>query len=430
MKNAKLVIILYALRQFSFSKGVFSLFFFDKGFSIGELAIYFTAMRLSQTVLEIPSGMIADKFGRRRSLQISRVLFLIALLLLIFSQNITFVILAALLEGVCNALYSDSDVSLVYDELNKEEKSHLYPKFIAMYDGIGFVALSVASVIGASVASVAPLVVTLIMKIPIIITHFFLSRKLVDGVSDGRLKPKSIETRHLKESWRYVTKNRDIMKIIYFSAVIFAFNVMIWDYYQAYGVAINMPIGMFGWVVVGFSIAEGLPQFMSYKYVRPKNFEILYVTLITMSALFGIASALLGNVTGFIFLILSVVVNGFSFPVSAAIIHKHADTKHRTTIASFGTLFGMLLYSLYGLFFGVIAEDYGVFAAFGFVSLATFVAASVYLFLHFVRPFLKKHKTLAHALHIPEALVEKPEHEHQPGKGHRQVYRHKSRWQY
>jgi|GEM_PF-2379104 Arabinose efflux permease len=430
MKNAKLCILLHVIRQFSFSGAIFSLFYFSKGFTIGDLAVFLTATKLSQAILEIPCSIFADKFGRKTSVQLSRLLTIVEILVLVFCFSLTAMVIAALIEGFCLALYSDSDTSLVYDNLEKEGKTSLYPKFIATYNALGYLSYGIASVIGATLATLVPFSTIVMLRIPFVILHMFLAGKLIDRVSDElkidyteitvKKRPSHLDFVHLKEGWKHIIKNRNIIKILYFSAVIFAFNHVTWDYYQVYGREIDLPIAMFGWVALLFAIAQGIPQFISYKYVKPKNFSSLFTGLIALAAVLMVISALLHNETGFIFLILSVVVSGFSFPISAAIIHKHANTEHRITISSIGTLSGMLLYSVYGLFIGTIASDSdNIFLAIGFVAMITVGAALLYMIMHVVRPLLHKHDKFVQMMHIPDSILDHDEEEDNDGYKHR-----------
>ncbi|MCL2085922.1 MFS transporter [Candidatus Saccharibacteria bacterium] len=399
MRNIRLIILMKFIRDLAFSSAVFNIFFADRGFSVGELAIYFTTIRVAQTILEVPMGMFADRFGRKRSIQLSRLVVIVAFLILIGAQDFWMFIVVAALDGLCNALYSNSDTSIMYDDLRKQGKTKSYAKMIAIYNGLGFVAFAIASLVGVMIAEYS-LVATFVMRIPIFMIHFAIAG-MVREDRTAIVKSTAHSLGMIKESWKKVIRNRHVMRIIYFGAVIFAFNLIVWDYYQSYGMAINMPLMMFGWMAVGFSVAEGLPQFLAFRFVNPKSFARLFLALVAVSGTLGIVSAILGNMAGFVLLIIAVFVTGFSFPISDAIMHKHAGNKYRTTVCSFGTLFSMLSYAVMSLVFGVIAERAGVFTAFLFVSLVTLGMAVFYIIIHVFRNRLKKYHFIFSDIIVP-----------------------------
>jgi MFS family permease len=388
MRNVRIVVIMKILRELAFSSPIFNLFFASRGFSIGDLAIYLTTLRMTQTALEVPMGIFADKFGRKRAIRLSRIAVILGFIVMIFANSLWMFLIAAVLDGLCNALYSNADTAIVYDELQKQGKTKSFARFIAIYNGLGWLSYSFAAVIGAMIAEHS-MVTTLIIRLPIFIIHFLVAGMLKDERSESQnTRPKMAA---FKESWSKITRNRHIMRIIYFSSVIFAFNLIVWNYYQSYGMEIGLPIILFGWVAVAFSFAEGVPQFISHKFVNPKHFSKLYLALITASAAFGVGSAILQNGIGFIMLIISVIITGFSFPISSAIIQRHAGNKYRATVSSFGTLFCMLTYAVINLMFGFIADKIDIFGAFLAVSSLALAAAVAYAIIHYARPWLSRY---------------------------------------
>jgi MFS family permease len=388
MRNVRIVVIMKFLREMAFSAPIFNLFFASRGLSVGDLAIYFTTFRMTQTALEVPMGVLADRFGRRRAIRLSRLAVIISFIIMILADSLLMFLIAAILDGVCNALYSNADTAIVYDELQEQGKTKSFARFIAIYNGLGWLSYSIAAIIGAMIAEQS-MVMTLVIRLPVFIVHFAVAGMLKDKRSEPNSKRAS--TAAFKESWSKITRNRHIMRIIYFSSVIFAFNLIVWNYYQSYGMEIGLPIIMFGWVAVAFSFAEGVPQFLSHKFINPKHFSKLYLILITASAAFGVGSAIFQDGVGFVMLIISVIITGFSFPISSAIIQRHAGNKYRTTVSSFGTLFCMLTYAIINLLFGFVADQFNIFMAFLLVSLLALIAAITYAFVHYARPRLSRY---------------------------------------
>ena len=63
-----------------------------RGFSLVEIGVAETAFHIVSLIFEIPSGVLADVFGRKRMLIVSTIMAIISDLVMIFSFNL-FVIL-------------------------------------------------------------------------------------------------------------------------------------------------------------------------------------------------------------------------------------------------------------------------------------------------------------------------------------------------
>lgn len=412
MENAKLAIWLTCVRHFSLSGAVFSVFFIlDRGFSVADFAIFQTVVRLSQAALEIPSGIFADKFGRRRSVMISRVLVVAAFVLIAWGASLPMMLVAAILDGIAMALYSDSDTSLVYDSYKKLGRSKDYPKFIAVYNAMGMASFGVASVIGASLAAAGvPIVWLIVSRIPLFILQYFMAKGFREKVSKAAAPKASQTLRHLKATWGQVLKHRGLVKIIYFHSIILGANLVVWAFYQPYGLAINMSLAGFGWIALLFAVAEGFPQFIAYKYVRAGGFSKMYVILILLIGLLHVGAFFLQNMAGFVLLIISTFLAGFSFPLSAAIVQRYAKTEYRTTIMSLSTLFGIGTFSVAGLVFAMAADQWDVFAGFGVIGGGTVIGALIYIAVRWVRPYMHKHGVWLWLQHMHESMHE-PAHD-------------------
>lgn len=97
-----------------------------------EAMSVFALMSLTTAFLEIPTGVVSDKWGRKKTLTIGCFLsFLnVAALALALHSNYSlwFLYAAALLQGAAGALYSGNNEALIYETLKTLRISHAFPK--------------------------------------------------------------------------------------------------------------------------------------------------------------------------------------------------------------------------------------------------------------------------------------------------------------
>ncbi|MDR0463292.1 MAG: MFS transporter [Pseudomonadales bacterium] len=396
-KNIKIVFILRFLRHFAFMGGIFNLFLIERGFGIADLAIYFTLRRMAQMFFEIPVGYIINIIGRKRGLQLSRLSILGAFTILAVTDNYAIMMVAAVLDGLCNAFYSDTDTSLIYDELKQKRQEKLYSRLLARYNLVGMIAFSIASIIGATLANhfySHSLIFTFYMTIPVYITHIILTNKIKETVNISQrsknmlLSPFNI----FSTGFKNIVGNKNLLKVVYFSSILFAFHLIVWDYWQNYGQIIELPLYIFGWIAFIFSMAEAGPQFISHRFFKPKNFTKLYIVVSVMVFTLGLGSSILANHLGLALLIGATIITGFSFPISDAIFHYHIKSKDRNILCSFNRLIQMMTYTICTLFFGVISDRYSIFAGLAFISSLVLMATIIYTTIHFLKPKKYRYK--------------------------------------
>ncbi|CRM87960.1 multidrug resistance protein [Pseudomonas sp. 22 E 5] len=129
-------------------RSLFVLYLLQLGITQGEIGILQSFLFFSCVALEIPSGLLADRYGRKCSLIIGfSGLFLSGIGFLLFSSFIPFAILFCLF-GASIAMGSGSDRALLYDNLLAENRTAEYPKILSRARAIGAVSLGLSMFVG------------------------------------------------------------------------------------------------------------------------------------------------------------------------------------------------------------------------------------------------------------------------------------------
>jgi MFS family permease len=129
-------------------RSLFVLYLLQLGITQGEIGILQSFLFFSSVALEIPSGLLADRYGRKLSLIIGFLgLFLSGVGFLLFSSFIPFAIIFCLF-GASIAMGSGSDRALLYDNLLAEHRTEEYPKILSRARAIGAVSLGLSMLLG------------------------------------------------------------------------------------------------------------------------------------------------------------------------------------------------------------------------------------------------------------------------------------------
>ncbi len=103
---------------------------------------------LVSVIAEIPTGVIADKYGKRLSLILGNLAFGIGTLSYFVGHSFTAFVLAEILMGIGQALYSGADEALFYDTLKTLGYEKYTNFFVAFSDNINIIGFFVSNLLG------------------------------------------------------------------------------------------------------------------------------------------------------------------------------------------------------------------------------------------------------------------------------------------
>jgi MFS family permease len=131
-----------------FQRGVFVLFLAARGFSAAQIGVLQAALYLTAAFAEIPTGLFADRFGRRASVMTGQLLVAAGLAGQVFAHGfgVYFLLFAAM--GFGNALASGAETALLYDLLRREGLHGSYMWVNSRYTAIGSTVMAVAITLG------------------------------------------------------------------------------------------------------------------------------------------------------------------------------------------------------------------------------------------------------------------------------------------
>lgn len=129
-------------------RSLFALYLLQLGITQGEIGLLQSFLFFSSVALEIPSGLLADRYGRKFSLAIGFLgLFISGIGFLLFSSFVPFAIIFCLF-GASIAMSSGSDRALLYDNLLAENRTEDYPKILSRARAIGAISLGLSMLLG------------------------------------------------------------------------------------------------------------------------------------------------------------------------------------------------------------------------------------------------------------------------------------------
>lgn len=132
---------------------IYVLFFQERGLTLGDIAIIFIAFRIGKLIFEIPTGVVADMYGRKFSTLIGVFLSYLVWIAMAFSSGFEAILVLYFLMGVFTTLVTGAEEAWTYDWLKHNKSENLYTKFNSRVQIIAGAGYMIAPIIGGLLAT-------------------------------------------------------------------------------------------------------------------------------------------------------------------------------------------------------------------------------------------------------------------------------------
>lgn len=362
-------------RNFSLTHAIWLLYLAARGFSIVEIGIFEGIFHLSSLTMEIPTGAVADIYGRKTSRLLGVILFTVYLLIMAYSYNPILVGFGFVLCGISYTLESGAGDALVYDSLLEEGNEGSFNKVNRNKETIYQTASMLSAVVGGYIASISHSLVFDISLAIMIITFgilAFMKETKIDKHPDG-IKKKFKE--QYVESFKYVFENQKLILYILIGnlmsfpvTVLFFYsqNYYIHLGYNEFQIGVFLALGSFAAVIGAWTVTK-------FHFNDKFIFTFIPLIMIGLSWMYlteytWIAFALLG---GFESIMYIVILNH---------INRGIPSDKRATILSISSMVFSILMILVFPLVGFLAEKYSFEVGFIFNASIVTLAYIIYLF--------------------------------------------------
>ncbi|MBN2639665.1 MAG: MFS transporter [Bacteroidales bacterium] len=111
------------LKNLRFYEAFFILFLLSKGISYLQIGLLYSIREITVSILEVPSGFIADTLGRKKTLIASFFFYILFFLIFYFTNHFGLMIAAMLLFSVADSFRSGVHKSMIFHYLKRQNQS-------------------------------------------------------------------------------------------------------------------------------------------------------------------------------------------------------------------------------------------------------------------------------------------------------------------
>lgn len=384
-KNILVGYIYNILINFNITNGIWVIYLSFKGLGLMEIGITEGVYHLTSFISEIPTGALADVYGRKFSLVLARISALISAALMMISTDIVGFSIAFAFCALANTLNSGASDSLVYDSLKQLDRHTEYKKMFGGMLLLIEISKAAAVILGGILSDksfIYAYIACLIIETMALITAVNFTEPKIKEEREERVNL----LHQMKDSIVILKDRKLVMYLIMFSALIGTVGTTVYFYCQKYFETLGYSKTVISICFALSCLISGISSKYAYKVenrLKGKGIVML-LPVINTAAIIGLSLSS-KRYTVVFFLIISVV-EGLTYPIFSDYINSLIPSEYRATILSMESCFFSIFMIIIFPLVGFISEIFGM--TLGFV-----VATGLYIpLMIFIVLKLKKHE--------------------------------------
>ena len=264
------------------------------GYSLVQVGFAETVFHIVSLIAEIPSGMFADIFGRKKSLILSCIMSMMSAVVRGFIPGFAAVCVSVGFSALSYNFISGSDSAIAYDSLLEEGQENKYDKYIstqtAVYrisNGLATLFAGVAVIMGNRNAQILSLFISAVNMVFLL----FLRENKVILKKSGDSLVKRIKDVY-KGSFLFLKGNRKVAGLIFRNALVGGIDVLLLFFLQAKLPMTGIPDWTLGPLLFIMSMG-GILGALAARKVKKTTLGKLFIFCISL-ALIGLVSEFTG----------------------------------------------------------------------------------------------------------------------------------------
>jgi len=378
--------------QLNITSAIWVLYLAFKGMSLIEIGILESIYHMTGLILEIPSGAIADLYGRKFSVIAGRIVNLISCILMITANSFLEFSIAFILSSAAMNMNSGAAEALIYDSLKELGEEERYKRIWGQTAFVMSISQGIAVLLGGILADVkflyAYIFGAVIQTLALLVSLSFTepsadNRK--SNLCNLKIRKENIFINQLKISIDVLKYRKAVLYIIMFSALLGSLQTTVFFYSQKFFSDMGYTKTVIAVICAIGSVVEAFSSKYAYKIEKRLNIGEILISLsvLNIAALAGLAFIAEYSIG---FYLLTNLTGGLAFTILSDYINRKIPSESRATILSFESLwFSIFMIGVFPLF-GLIAENIGLALTFGVIALI-YIPAIIFLMLK-----LQKHE--------------------------------------
>ena len=305
----------------------------ERGLSLTQLTALDAPFWILLIVLEVPTGAIADRWGRKVSLSYGAFANAIAVVVFGLATNFGVLLVSYMVWAAAFTLYSGADSAFVYDSLRAIGRERDYPKLWGRARAIQAIGAILGLLIGSLVAHYTSLWIPVVASGGLMGVAWFVSfsfkepPRFEEGAQQSYLGV-------VKEAFGVAFGKPSVRFMMLLTAGVMGVGVSMIILQQPFLAAHEMPIWSFGLFLTPGQLLSMVGALITYRVVTLLGVSRIIVLMPIVVMITAVGLGALDHVTAFAFYPLTTTMFAMSFVAISDYLNRRIPSANRATILS------------------------------------------------------------------------------------------------
>jgi len=358
-------------------------FYKGNGMGMHDIFVLKAIYSVAIVAMEIPSGWMADVWGRKKTLILGSILGSLGFLIYSLSYGFWAFAAAEIVLGIGLSFVSGADSAMLYDSLKADNKTEKYTREEGRITSAGNFAEAIAGVVSVFLVSIS-------LRTPFYFQ--FAVATIAIPAAFTMIEPKIHSTEHVHSIKKLAqnirntfVSNQNLRISILLSAVTGTATLTFAWLVQPFFLAIDLPVELFGIFWTALNLSVGLSSIFAHKVegFMGKRWSILLVVVLLSAGYFLAGISI--SYWGLAFLFLFYLIRGIATPIFKNYINEFTESEVRATMLSVRNFIIRIAFAAIGPLLGWITDKVSLNHAF-ILAGAIYVVSALLV----VSPWLKR----------------------------------------
>lgn len=363
-------------KWFTLVMPIIVLFYEEHRLGLQDVFILKSVYSVAAVALEVPSGYLADVWGRKRCIVAGCVLFFGGYLCYSLTETFAAFLVAEILLGIGQTMINGADSALLYDTTVHHGRENLYLRYEGRITMIGNFAEAVAGIFGGLLAVYS-------LRYP------FYAQTLVAfvGIPAAMALREYAPANKVQSPWEEILRilryslitNKKLCCNIMYSGIIGAATLTMAWFVQPVLMQLSTPTKWYGVIWTVLNLTVGVAALYSDRVEQ--LFGMNKMNILILSVIAGGYVALAYNLTyaGLGILLLFYIFRGFATPILKGYINQMTFSEMRATVLSIRNFVIRLMFAAIAPFIGWLNDMYSLQVALLASAALIFIPGAVFL---------------------------------------------------
>ena len=319
----------------------------------------FSITTISSAIFELPTGILSDKIGRKKTIVYGSVCSLLSAFILFIANNYFLLIIYAIISGIEFAFFSGNNDAYVYENLKMINNEKDYIKFIGKVKSMEYLAGAISGLIGAGLLycfSYKLIIgISIIPKVIQLVISLFL--KAIKNNETNTNSNKKLIKGALKES----LENKLLLKKVLYDGILQSTNESCYQFRSAFYETV-WPIWAIGIPGILSNIGAFISNWCSEKLISKTSRKKYWFLSHSYSMFSNTIAVITNNIISPIIMISNSLFH--SDFIDSEIEQKLYKDEYRASMGSIKSFIQSILFAVFSVILGLIADYFNIVTSF------------------------------------------------------------------